>query len=59
MHAPTRSGPAPAGRHEVLSRASSASTRRDTILPPDLFRRFENDSFRLNPEVYPRKVLVA
>jgi sulfotransferase len=47
------------GLHEVRPRVSVASARRDTILPPDLFRRFENDSFWRNPELNPRKVLIV
>ena len=47
------------GLHEVRPRVSAAYARRDTILPPDLFRRFENDSFWRNPELNPRKVLIV
>lgn len=47
------------GLHEVRPRVSATSARRDTILPPDLFRRFENDSFWRNPDLNPRKVLIV
>ncbi len=47
------------GLHEVRPQVSAASAGRDSILPPDLFRRFENDSFWRNPELNPRKVLIV
>jgi sulfotransferase len=46
------------GLHEVRQRVDATSTRCETILPPDLLRRFENDSFWRNPEINPRKVLI-
>jgi sulfotransferase len=47
------------GLHEIRPRVSATSSRRETVLPPDLFRRFENDSFWRNPELNPRRVLVV
>jgi sulfotransferase len=47
------------GLHEVLPRVTASTAARATILPPDLFRRFENDSFWRHPELNPRKVLVV
>ncbi len=47
------------GLHEVRARVSATAARRDTVLPPDLFRRFENDAFWRNPELNPRKVLIV
>ncbi len=47
------------GLHEIRPSLSAVPGRRDTILPPDLFRRFENDSFWRNPEQNIRKVLIV
>ncbi|MBW4053385.1 MAG: sulfotransferase [Proteobacteria bacterium] len=47
------------GLHEVRARVSATSAMRETILPPELFRRFESDSFWRNPELNPRKVRIV
>jgi len=44
------------GLHTV--RREVAFEERQTILPPDLFRRFENDAFWMNPELNPLDVPV-
>jgi sulfotransferase len=38
------------GLHEVCSKV--AQKERATILPPDLFKRFENDAFWTNPDLH-------
>ncbi|GLQ93085.1 sulfotransferase family protein [Dyella acidisoli] len=45
------------GLHQVRSRVGA--TARQTILPPDLFRRFENDSFWRDPQLNPRGVRIV
>lgn len=35
------------------------ATTRQSILPPDLFRRFKNDSFWRDPQLHPRGVRIA
>jgi sulfotransferase len=45
------------GLHHVRARVSA--TARQTILPPDLFRRFENDSFWRDPQLNPRGVRIV
>lgn len=47
------------GLHQVRERVTGTAARRDTILPPDLFRRFENDSFWLKPDLNLRKVRIV
>lgn len=47
------------GLHEVRPQVSAASARRDTVLPADLFQRFEHDSFWRQPELNHRKVLIV
>ena len=32
---------------------------RETVLPPEIFRRYENDNFWENPALNPRKVLIV
>ncbi len=44
------------GLHDV--RAKVGSTPRKTILPPDLFRRFANESFWRHPEAKQQNVLI-
>ena len=36
-----------------------SAPKRETVLPPDLFKRFVNDSFWLDPENNIRKVPVV
>ena len=36
-----------------------SALKRETVLPPDLFKRFVNDSFWLDPENNIRKVPVV
>ena len=45
------------GLHTVRPRV--AAIERNTILPPDLFRRFENDAFWRDPKLNPRGVRVV
>ncbi|MGH7117950.1 MAG: sulfotransferase [Acetobacteraceae bacterium] len=47
------------GLHDVRPKVSARSAKRETVLPPDLFHRFENDSFWRNPNLNPRKVLIV
>jgi sulfotransferase len=45
------------GLHRV--RARVGAIQRQTILPPDVFRRFENDSFWRDPQLNPRGVRIV
>lgn len=45
------------GLHKVKPKV--AAQRRQTVLPPDLFRRFENDAFWREPALNPRGVKVV
>lgn len=45
------------GLHRVRPRV--AVQQRDTILPPDLFHRFEHDAFWRDPKLNPRGVLIV
>lgn len=45
------------GLHTVRPRV--AAIERNTILPPDLFRRFENDAFWRDPKLNPRGVRIV
>ena len=45
------------GLHTVKSKVSAL--KRETVLPPDLFKRFANDLFWLDPENNIRKVPVV
>lgn len=45
------------GLHRV--RPKVAAQERQTILPPDLFRRFENDAFWRNPALNPHSVQIV
>ena len=45
------------GLHAV--RKQVAVRERTSVLPPDVFRRFENDAFWLDPAFNPRRVLVV
>jgi len=45
------------GLHHV--RARVAATARQTILPPDLFHRFESDPFWRDPQINPRGVRIV
>ena len=43
--------------HDVSRRVTP--TERQSILPPDLFRRYENDSFWMDPALNLRRVRVV
>jgi sulfotransferase len=45
------------GLHTVHRKV--AIRKRTSVLPPDLFRRFENDAFWLDPDRNPRQVKVV
>ncbi|MCX7513509.1 sulfotransferase family protein [Frateuria hangzhouensis] len=45
------------GLHDVRPRVGAV--QRDTVLPPDVFRRFENDAFWRNPELNRRDVRIV
>jgi len=47
------------GLHDVRPKVSPQAAQRETVLPPDLFRRFENDSFWRNPNLNLRKVAIV
>ena len=47
------------GLHDVRPKVSARMAKRETVLPPDLFRRFENDSFWRNANLNPRKVHIV
>lgn len=47
------------GLHDVRPKVSPRAAKRETVLPPDLFRRFENDSFWRNPNLNLRKVAIV
>jgi sulfotransferase len=45
------------GLHRVTAKVQHVE--RQTILPPDVFRRFENDSFWTNAKLNPRGVRIV
>jgi sulfotransferase len=45
------------GLHDVSRRVTP--TERQAILPPDLFRRYENDSFWMDPALNLKRVRVV
>jgi sulfotransferase len=47
------------GLHEIRPRVTASPATRETVLPPDLFRRFENDSFWRSPELNRRQVMIV
>ena len=47
------------GLHEIRPKVGIEPSKRETVLPPDLFRRFENDAFWRNPALNPRKVRIV
>ncbi len=47
------------GLHQIHPRVGAKAVRQDSVLPPDLFRRFENDAFWRDANLNPRKVLIV